>query len=155
MLLLIDNYDSFTYNLFHYLGQLGAEVVVKRNDEISAAEAIAMKPEAVVLSPGPCTPNEAGICLELIAKANGNAADPGRLPGPSGHRPGLWRQGRARAGADARQAVAHPSHGQERVSRPQQRFPGYALSLADHRARKHARRSGSHGRDATTASSWA
>ena len=71
MLLLIDNYDSFTYNLFHYLGQLGAEVVVKRNDEISAAEAIAMMPEAVVLSPGPCTPNEAGICLELIAKANG------------------------------------------------------------------------------------
>jgi anthranilate synthase component 2 len=71
VLLLIDNYDSFTYNLFHYLGQLGAEVVVKRNDEISAAEAIAMKPEAVVLSPGPCTPNEAGICLELIAEANG------------------------------------------------------------------------------------
>jgi anthranilate synthase component 2 len=71
VLLLIDNYDSFTYNLFHYLGQLGAEVVVKRNDEISAAEAIAMKPEAVVLSPGPCTPNEAGICLDLIAQANG------------------------------------------------------------------------------------
>ena len=71
MLLLIDNYDSFTYNLFHYLGQLGAEVVVKRNDEISAAEALAMRPEAVVLSPGPCTPNEAGICLDLIAKANG------------------------------------------------------------------------------------
>jgi anthranilate synthase component II len=72
LLLLIDNYDSFTYNLFHYLGQLGADVVVKRNDEISAADALAMKPEAVVLSPGPCTPNEAGICLDLIAKANGS-----------------------------------------------------------------------------------
>ena len=71
MLLLIDNYDSFTYNLFHYLGQLGAEVVVKRNDELTAAEALALKPEAVVLSPGPCTPNEAGICCELIEKANG------------------------------------------------------------------------------------
>ncbi len=71
MLLLIDNYDSFTYNLFHYLGQLGAEVVVKRNDEITTAEALAMKPEAVVLSPGPCTPNEAGICCDLIEKANG------------------------------------------------------------------------------------
>ena len=71
MLLLIDNYDSFTYNLFHYLGQLGADVAVKRNDEISAADVLAMKPEAVVLSPGPCTPNEAGICLELIAKAQG------------------------------------------------------------------------------------
>jgi anthranilate synthase component 2 len=69
--LLIDNYDSFTYNLFHYLGELGAEVVVKRNDEITAAEALAMKPEAIVLSPGPCTPNEAGICLELIALADG------------------------------------------------------------------------------------
>ena len=69
MLLLIDNYDSFTYNLFHYLGQLGAEVVVKRNDEVTVAEAIAMEPEAVVLSPGPCTPNEAGICLELVKAA--------------------------------------------------------------------------------------
>jgi anthranilate synthase component II len=71
MLLLIDNYDSFTYNLFHYLGQLGAEVVVKRNDELSAAEALAMRPEAIVLSPGPCTPNEAGICMDLIRLANG------------------------------------------------------------------------------------
>jgi len=72
VLLLIDNYDSFTYNLFHYLGQLGADVVVKRNDELSAEDALAMRPEAVVLSPGPCTPNEAGICLSLIEKANGN-----------------------------------------------------------------------------------
>ena len=71
MILLIDNYDSFTYNLFHYLGQLGADVVVMRNDELSAADALAMKPEAVVLSPGPCTPNEAGICLSLIEQANG------------------------------------------------------------------------------------
>ncbi|MGZ5937544.1 MAG: anthranilate synthase component II [Rhizomicrobium sp.] len=71
MLLLIDNYDSFTYNLFHYLGQLGAEVVVKRNDELTAAEAIALKPEAIVLSPGPCTPNEAGICMDLVKLANG------------------------------------------------------------------------------------
>ena len=71
MLLLIDNYDSFTYNLFHYLGQLGAEVVVKRNDELTAAEALAMRPEASVLSPGPCTPNEAGICLDLIKQNAG------------------------------------------------------------------------------------
>src|SRR5207302_352729 len=71
MLLLIDNYDSFTYNLFHYLGELGAEVKVVRNDEISAAEALAMKPEGIVLSPGPCTPNEAGICLEVISRAAG------------------------------------------------------------------------------------
>jgi len=69
LLLLIDNYDSFTYNLFHYLGQLGAEVVVKRNDELTVAEALAMRPEAIVLSPGPCTPNEAGICLDLVRTA--------------------------------------------------------------------------------------
>jgi anthranilate synthase component 2 len=71
MLLLIDNYDSFTYNLFHYLGELGAEVKVVRNDEISADQALALKPEGIVLSPGPCTPNEAGICLDVIRKAGG------------------------------------------------------------------------------------
>ena len=71
MLLLIDNYDSFTYNLFHYLGELGADVRVKRNDEISVAEALGMKADAIVLSPGPCTPNEAGICLDLIREAKG------------------------------------------------------------------------------------
>jgi anthranilate synthase component 2 len=71
VILLIDNYDSFTYNLFHYLGQLGAEVRVVRNDEISAAEALRMKPEGIVLSPGPCTPNEAGICLDVIKQADG------------------------------------------------------------------------------------
>ena len=70
MIVLIDNYDSFTFNLVHYLGSLGAEVVVHRNDKISAAAVIALQPDAIVLSPGPCTPNEAGICLELIAKAS-------------------------------------------------------------------------------------
>jgi anthranilate synthase component 2 len=69
MIVLIDNYDSFTFNLFHYLGGLGADVVVHRNDKISPADVMAMEPDAIVLSPGPCTPNEAGICLELIAKA--------------------------------------------------------------------------------------
>jgi anthranilate synthase component 2 len=72
MLLVIDNYDSFTWNLVHYLGELGAVPRVVRNDKIGAAEALALQPEAIVLSPGPCTPNEAGICLELIAKANGS-----------------------------------------------------------------------------------
>ena len=66
MLVLIDNYDSFTFNLVHYLGGLGAEVVVHRNDKIAVEDVIAAGPQAIVLSPGPCTPNEAGICLELI-----------------------------------------------------------------------------------------
>jgi len=69
MLLLIDNYDSFTYNLVHYLGELGAEAKVVRNDAMTVDEVIAARPQAVVLSPGPCTPNEAGICLELIVRA--------------------------------------------------------------------------------------
>ena len=69
MILVIDNYDSFTYNLVHYLNELGAETVVFRNDALSAADALALRPEAVVLSPGPCTPNEAGVCLALIRAA--------------------------------------------------------------------------------------
>jgi anthranilate synthase component II len=69
MIVLIDNYDSFTFNLVHYLGGLGADVVVHRNDKISSAAVIAGEPDAIVLSPGPCTPNEAGICLDLVAKA--------------------------------------------------------------------------------------
>jgi anthranilate synthase component 2 len=68
MLILIDNYDSFTYNLVHYLGELGATSEVIRNDKISAAEVIKKKPKAIVLSPGPCTPNEAGICLDLMPR---------------------------------------------------------------------------------------
>lgn len=71
VILLIDNYDSFTYNLFHYLGELGAEVRVVRNDEITAEEALDSGAEGIVLSPGPCTPNEAGICMEVIRKADG------------------------------------------------------------------------------------
>ena len=69
MLVLIDNYDSFTYNLVHFLGELGAACEVFRNDKIGVADVIARAPEGIVLSPGPCTPNEAGICLYLIAKA--------------------------------------------------------------------------------------
>ncbi len=72
MILLIDNYDSFTYNLVHFLGELGAKVEVVRNDKITADEALAKKPEAIVLSPGPCDPDKAGICLELVEKAGGD-----------------------------------------------------------------------------------
>jgi len=69
MILVVDNYDSFTWNLVHYLAELGAETRVVRNDDLTAAEAWALKPEAVLLSPGPCTPNEAGICLALLDTA--------------------------------------------------------------------------------------
>ena len=69
MLLLIDNYDSFTYNLVHYLGELGADVLVKRNDALDVQEAMALRPEGILLSPGPCDPAQAGICLALTAAA--------------------------------------------------------------------------------------
>ena len=75
LLLLIDNYDSFTYNLVHYLGALGADVAVHRNDTLSVADAMAMKPAGILLSPGPCDPDQAGICLELTL-----AAAKARLP---------------------------------------------------------------------------
>lgn len=69
VILLIDNYDSFTYNLAHYLGELGAEVVVRRNDALDVQQAMALRPDAIVLSPGPCDPDQAGICLALTAAA--------------------------------------------------------------------------------------
>jgi anthranilate synthase component 2 len=71
MILLIDNYDSFTFNLVHYLGELGVACDVRRNDSLSVEEALALEPEAIVVSPGPCTPNEAGICCDLIRAAAG------------------------------------------------------------------------------------
>src|SRR3981081_2037721 len=69
MIVLIDNYDSFTFNLFHYLGELGAEGVGHRNDKVTVADVVAADPEAIVLSPGPCTPDDAGICPDLIKAA--------------------------------------------------------------------------------------
>ncbi len=75
MLLLIDNYDSFTYNLYHFFGDLEAELVVRRNDALTVGEALALKPDGIVLSPGPCDPDKAGICLPLI-----HAAAERRLP---------------------------------------------------------------------------
>lgn len=69
MLLLIDNYDSFTYNLVHYVSELGANVAVRRNDQVNVQEAMALNPSAIMLSPGPCTPDDAGICLALVEAA--------------------------------------------------------------------------------------
>ena len=69
MILVIDNYDSFTYNLVHYLNELGAETVVHRNDALSVEQALGLKPEAVLLSPGPCTPDEAGVCIGILEQA--------------------------------------------------------------------------------------
>ena len=72
MYLLIDNYDSFAYNLVHYLGELGAEIEVRRNDAVSVADALALGPRAIIISPGPCDPDRAGICLDLVRAAPDN-----------------------------------------------------------------------------------
>ena len=71
-ILVVDNYDSFTWNLVHYLEELGAHTQVIRNDELTVDEALALKPDGILLSPGPCTPNEAGICVDLIKSAPDN-----------------------------------------------------------------------------------
>ena len=71
MLLLLDNYDSFTYNLYHYLGELGQQAVVWRNDAVSVEQVLGMRPDAIVISPGPCDPDQAGISLELVRAAAG------------------------------------------------------------------------------------
>jgi len=71
MFILIDNYDSFTYNLYHFMGDVGAEVVVHRNDAITVDQVMALAPDGIVISPGPCDPDRAGICLDLVAEAAG------------------------------------------------------------------------------------
>ena len=101
MLLMIDNYDSFTYNVVQYLAELGAEVVVVRNDEISVADVEALNPTHIVISPGPCTPNEAGISMAVIDRFSGRDADIRRLFRASKYRSGVWRRGRARPPGDA------------------------------------------------------
>jgi anthranilate synthase/aminodeoxychorismate synthase-like glutamine amidotransferase len=80
MILVIDNYDSFTYNLVQYLAQAGAEVIVRRNDEITLDEVVALKPEGIMLSPGPCTPSEAGICRDISQAALASHPDLQRIP---------------------------------------------------------------------------
>ena len=136
---LIDNYDSFTFNLVHYLGELGADVSVWRNDEISVDEVLEAKPDAIVLSPGPCTPNEAGICLDLVRAASGSTPILGVC---------LGHQAIGQAfGGDVVRAP-QPLHGktsrinhnaQRLVSRLECAVRGNALPFADHRARQASR----------------
>ena len=90
MILLIDNYDSFTYNVKHYLNELGAEVEIYRNDKITIDEIRQIKPKAIVISPGPCTPNEAGICLNLINELKTTFPIFGHLLRSSIYWSGIW-----------------------------------------------------------------
>ena len=130
MILLIDNYDSFTFNLVHYLGGLGAKVVVHRNDKISVAEAIARDPDAIVLSPGPCTPNEAGICLDLIAQAAAHIPIFGVCLGHQAIGQVFGGEVVRAPVPGARQAFRDPSQRRRRVPRHQWPVQGDTLSLA-------------------------
>ena len=138
MIILIDNYDSFTYNLYHFLGDIGAETVVHRNDKISVGQVISARPEAIVISPGPATPNEAGICLELIEKASETIPVFGVCLG-------LQSMGQCFGGKvvrapspDAWQDQQDPPHRQGRVQGPAAGLHRDALSLADRGARQPA-----------------
>ena len=107
MILILDNYDSFTFNLMQYIGEINPDLKVVRNDQLTVAEAIALKPTHIVVSPGPCTPSEAGISVDLIQARAAVHPFAGRMPGASGHGRSVRRQGHPRPGAHARQAVHH------------------------------------------------
>ena len=118
MLLLIDNYDSFTYNLVQYFGELGCQLVVKRNDEISLDEIAALAPKHICISPGPCTPREAGISKDLVLRFGATDSNPWRLSWTPMHRRSIRRKNRTRFQACAweviddhaqRQRPFHPS----------------------------------------------
>ncbi len=155
MLLLIDNYDSFIYNLRHYLGELGAEVVVMRNDALTVADALALKPHGIVLSPGPSDPDHAGICLELVRRG-------GTCARSSACASAMQAIGQACGGRIVRAPVPmhgklsrHPSRRHRRLRRPAQPVPGDALSLARGRARESAGRARASPPGPRTDSSWA
>ncbi len=144
MLLMIDNYDSFTYNLVQYFGELKQEVVVFRNDEVSLDEIAALRPAQIVISPGPCTPNEAGISVPLIRRFAGEIPILGVCLGHQSI-------GQAFGGriVHARQVMhgkvsTHPSRRSGRIPGTARAVRGHALSLVGHRARLAARSAGGH-----------
>ena len=109
MILLIDNYDSFSYNLYQLIGSLNPEIQVVRNDALTIEEADRLHPEAIILSPGPGRPEDAGICVEAVKKLGDQYPILGGVSGPSGHLPGLRRYDHLCAAADARQTVVGPA----------------------------------------------
>ena len=130
VILLIDNYDSFTFNLAQYLGELGAPPLVRRNDELSADEVGAMRPDRIVISPGPGRPEDAGISVEVIRRFGDRRADSRRVSRAPGHRDRVWRDGRSRWRAHARQDVDGSSRRRGRLPRRHAAVLGGPLSLA-------------------------
>ena len=153
---LIDNYDSFTFNLVHYLGELGADVSVWRNDEITVADALADKPDAIVLSPGPCTPNEAGVCVDLVRAASETTPMLGVCLGHQAIGQAFGGDV-VRAPTPMHGKVSHFAQCARALPWSERTLFRNALSLARHRAIKRARRArgergdrrrGHHGRSA-------
>ena len=130
---MVDNYDSFTYNLVQYLGELGADVTVVRNDQVTVADIEKLAPDKIVISPGPCTPKEAGVSVEAILKFAGQISYPGRLPWPSKHRLCLWRQYHPCQKHHARQNLTYLSSQSRRVQRAYQSVHRHPLSFPGHR----------------------
>ncbi len=137
MILLIDNYDSFTFNLFHFLGDVGARCEVVRNDKLTVADALARQPEAIVLSPGPCTPNEAGICLDLITAAAGKIPILGVCLGHQAIGQAFGGNVVRAPAADARQGLPHLPHRDRHPGRPPLAVLRHALPQPDRRSRAH------------------
>ena len=135
MVFVLDNYDSFTYNLVQYIGELGAKVEVSRNDQITIEELEAMHPERIVVSPGPCTPHEAGISIELIRHFAGKVPVLGVCLGTSSYRRSIRWAGGAGSAADARQDQPRDARQQDRVSGPSHADDRHPLPLA-HRGRE-------------------
>jgi anthranilate synthase/aminodeoxychorismate synthase-like glutamine amidotransferase len=128
--LVIDNYDSFTYNLVQYLGELGAELTVVRNDELTVEQALALQPDRIVISPGPCTPHEAGISIPLIQAAAGKVPILGVCLGHQAIGAAFGGQHRPRDAPHARQGVARAPHEYRRLSRHAQPAARHPLPLA-------------------------
>ena len=141
MLLLIDNYDSFTYNLYQYLAELGADVQVYRNDEVSVEDCLAMGPERIVVSPGPCTPDEAGISVDLIRAAAGKIPLLGVCLGHQAIGQAFGGDVVSRRRDHARQDLDGDARRQGRLRRPAQPVRGDSLPFTGDRAGHRCRRS--------------
>ena len=138
MVFVLDNYDSFTYNLVQYMGELGAEMIIRRNDQLTVEQIEDLKPERIVLSPGPCTPQEAGDQHPSHPPFCRQGTHPGCLPGPSGDRSCLRWQCRARSAVDARQNQPGRARWTQSLRRPSQSHDLHPLSLPDRCRRRFA-----------------
>ena len=135
MIFMLDNYDSFTYNLVQYMGELGAEMEVARNDKTTTEAVLASKPAGIVISPGPCTPNEAGISNRPNPAGGRQDSGSWGLPRPPVHRPGVRRQRDTSGYTDAREDLDDPPQRQRCVCWPRESIRRDTVPFVDRRSR--------------------